>query len=158
MRWQNLRATGIKPQRLLQHLGQIFGVEPAENEGLGQVVYRLNPTSYLSDPWKRTVLQQCQGQTIQNIVKTMYLEELNNGAALVDIGIWKSLFDRTVLTAIRELADEGYINLIAGGENLKDTATTALIGDKSGGSERLEERHRNGDVVPSGQEFVEIPR
>ncbi len=123
MRWQNLRATGIKPQRLLQHLGQIFGVEPAENEGLEQVVYRLNPTSYLSDPWKRTVLQQCQGQTIQNIVKTMYLEELNNGAALVDIGIWKCLFDRSVLTAIRELADEGYINL-NGGENLKDTATT----------------------------------
>ncbi len=158
MRWQNLRATGIKPQRLLQHLGQIFGVAPPENEGLEQVVYRLNPTSYLSDPWKRTVLQQCQGQTIQNIVKTMYLEELNNGAALVDIGIWKSLFDRTVLTAIRELADEGYINLIAGGENLKDTATTALIGDKSEESERLEERHGNGDVVPSGQEVVEIPR
>ncbi len=158
MRWQSFRATGIKPQQWLQHLGELFGVEPAENEGLEQVVYRLNPTSYLSYPWKRTVLQQCHGQTIQNIVKTMYLEELNNGAALVDIGVWKSLFDRTVLTAIRELADEGYINLIAGGENLKDTATTALIGDKSGGSERLEERHRNGDVVPSGQELVEIPR
>ena len=158
MRWQNLRATGIKPQRLLQHLGQIFGVKPAETEGLEQVVYRLNSTSYPSDPWKRIVLQKCHGLTIQNIVKTLYLEELNNGAALVDIGIWKSLFDRTVLTAIRELADEGYINLIAGGENLKDTATTALNRDKSEGSERLEERHRNCDDVLSGPELVEIPR
>ena len=108
----------------MRHLGQICGVDRPENKGLGQIVYRLSPTSYLSDPWKRTVLQQCHGQSIRNIVKTLYLDELRKGAWLVDIGIWKSLFDRTVLTAIRELADEGYICVLAGGENLKDAMTT----------------------------------
>ena len=120
---KNLRTKGLTLQRLLGHLGQIFFYHP-ENEGLQQIVYRRSSARYSSDPWKRAVFQQCHGQSVGNIVNALYLDELRRGAWLVDIGIWKSLFDRTVLTAIRELADEGYIYLSAAGENLTGTATT----------------------------------
>ena len=110
----------LKSPQLMQHLASILGIGHPENEGLKWIVYRLRPISNHSDSWERTIVERCHGQSIPKVVETLYLEELRKGAGLADIGIWKSLFDLTVLAAVNKLADQGYIRLVRGGESWED--------------------------------------
>ena len=52
-------------------------------------------------------------------METLYLYELRNGAWLTDIGLWKTLFDRTVVETVYELARTGYISLLPDAEQMK---------------------------------------
>jgi len=65
------------------------------------------------------IVEKCAGQTISQVVETLYRSELRNGASLVDIGLWKTLFDRTVVKVVYELAQNGYINLVPDAEKMK---------------------------------------
>ena len=51
------------------------------------------------------------GKSINEILEAMFSEELMAGAWMVDIGIWRNLFDQSVVKTIGELADLGYIRL-----------------------------------------------
>ena len=105
-----------------------------ENYNLQWLVYKLRPISDYSDSWEWTIVERCNGKSIRNIVETLYLEELRKGAWLVDIGIWKTLFDREVVATIHELTDKGYIRLLPGAKSWKD-AVPAEPKNKSGISE-----------------------
>ena len=65
------------------------------------------------------IVEQCDGQSIRQVVETLYRYELRNGASLVDIGIWKTLFDRTVVQTVYELAHDGYISLVPDAKTMK---------------------------------------
>ncbi len=41
----------------------------------------------------------------------MFYQEVRAGAWVVDIGIWRNLFDQDVVKTIGELADQGYIRV-----------------------------------------------
>ena len=84
-----------------------IGAGHPQNGDLDLLVYKLRPISRHSSSWEWTIVERCDGQSIEKIVKTLYLDELRKGAALVDIGIWKSLFDRTVVATVYELAYKG---------------------------------------------------
>ena len=75
-------------------------------------------------------------------METLYLDELRKGAGLVDIGIWKTLFDRAVVATVFELADNGYIGLLQGGEPSPDDARM--------GSTRASPRNRVVTVIGGG--------
>ena len=112
--------------QLTSHLTRIFGVRQAEDKSLRSVVYKVKPLSHYSDSWEWTIVEQSNGKTISNIVESLYLEALGNGARLADIGIWKSLFDRTVLAKVYQLADGGYIRLLNDREERQDSVPTSV--------------------------------
>ena len=91
-----------------------------QNVNLDSLVQKVKPISRASGSWEWTIVERCDGQSIRTIVETLYLGELRKGAWLVDIGLWKTLFDRAVVETVYELAHNGYIRLLPGGERRKD--------------------------------------
>lgn len=99
-----------------------IGTGLPQNGNLDSLVQKLRPISRASGSWEWTIVERCDGQSIRKIVETLYLGELRKGAWLVDIGLWKTLFDRAVVETVYELARKGYIRLLPGGESRKDAA------------------------------------
>ena len=120
--------------QLTRQLASISGAGHPENYNLQWLVHKLRPISDYSDSWEWTIVERCNGKSIRKIVETLYLDELRKGAWLVDIGIWKTLFDQAVVATIHELTDKGYICLLPGGQSWKD-AVPAEPKNKSGISE-----------------------
>ncbi len=168
-----------------RHCASIFGAGLPENYNFQRLVYKLRPISHDSNSWECTIVERCNGKSIRKIVETLYLDELKKGAGLVDIGIWKSLFDQSVVATVHELAHHGYICLLPSGESWKDEmpamaknicvngalmeqverqavgARPIPIGDQPGGSERPEERkaHDVATLLPSFPlEFLRLLR
>ena len=83
----------------------------ADDESLNQLVRRVSAKSGISDPWGSAILELGDGRTVHEVVEALYNEELRKGARLVDIGIWTSLFDRSVVVTIGELARRGLLCL-----------------------------------------------
>ena len=52
------------------------------------------------------------GRTVAGIMDVLFCEEVRAGAWMVDIGLWKPLYDRDVVETIYRLAAEGYIRLM----------------------------------------------
>lgn len=104
---------------------------PARNYNLQWLVYKIRPISDHSDSWEWTIVERCNGKSIRKIVETLYFDELRKGAGLVDIGIWKSLFDREVVATIHELTNKGYIRLLPGAKSWQD-AVSAEPKNKNG--------------------------
>ena len=65
----------------------------------------------LTDPWQRMVMELCDGKPVAQILEALYIEQIRAGAATSDIGLWRRLFDQSVLGTLRDLANGGYISL-----------------------------------------------
>ena len=102
---KNVNGTGDTPS-----CAAVRRREPAD-ESLNQLVRRVSGKSGVSDPLGYAILELGDGRTVHEIVQAIYNEELRKGARLVDIGLWKSLFDRSVVETIGELARQGLICL-----------------------------------------------
>ncbi len=76
-----------------------------------QVVYRVKGADEVKDTWKRRIIDLANGKSIDEILDAMFSQEVRAGAWMVDIGIWRNLFDQDVVKTIGELADQGYICL-----------------------------------------------
>jgi len=119
---------------LTRHPPGKFGAAHPENDNFQWFVYKVKPMSQYSDSWEWTIVERCSGKSIRKIVETLYLGELRKGAELVDIGIWKSFFDRAVVATVYELAHRGYIRLVPSRESRRDDAPAkAYTGRRAGG-------------------------
>ena len=76
-----------------------------------QVVYRVKGANEVKDAWERRIIDLADGRPIIEILDALFREEIKAGAWVVDIGIWRSFFDQSVIKTIGELADQGYICL-----------------------------------------------
>ncbi len=99
--------------------GQDIGAGVSQNGNLDLLVNKLRPISRYSGSWEWTIVERCDGQSIRKVVETLYLYELGKGAWLTDIGLWKTLFDRTVVETVYELARTGYISLLPDAEQME---------------------------------------
>ena len=52
-------------------------------------------------------MELADGKSIEQIIEILYREEIRMGAWVVDIGVWKNLFDQCVVKTICELTDGG---------------------------------------------------
>ena len=105
-----------------QHRNTTSDVEPAPSQDIGDglpqngnhnlFIHKLKPIRRNSSSWEWMIVEQFEGQSISQVAETLYLYELRIGASLVDIGIWKSLFDRTVAETVYQLVHNGYISLV----------------------------------------------
>ena len=87
-----------------------MGLVPVSDEITRQVVYRVTEASEVKD-WESRIIELGDGKSIGQIMGILYEEELESGAWMVDIGLWKNLFEQSVVKEIGELADRGYICL-----------------------------------------------
>lgn len=99
--------------------GQGNGAGLLQKSNRDLLIHTLRPLRRHSGRWEQMIVEQCDGQSIRQVVKTLYHYELRNGASLVDIGIWKTLFDRTVVQTVYELAHDGYISLVPDAKTMK---------------------------------------
>ena len=94
---------------LLRKLARKFLAETVVSETAQQLVFRLADPSDLQDTWRRRIIELSDGKSISEITEILYREELKMGAWVVDIGLWKHLFDQGVITTLIELAQSGYV-------------------------------------------------
>ena len=59
-------------------------------------------------PWEKRILDLAGSNSPGRVAEILYRDELDKGAYLADIGIWKTLFDRSVADDIGRLVSEGY--------------------------------------------------
>ncbi len=76
-----------------------------------QLVYRATEASEVKGGWEKRIVELSDGKNIGEITEILYREEVKMGAWIVDIGLWKDIFDQSVIKTIRELTDTGYIYL-----------------------------------------------
>lgn len=100
--------------QLMRTLARMFRLAPANNGITRQLVYRTVAASATQDPWERRIVELAEGRSIGEIIEILYREEIRSGAWAVDIGLWKHLFDQSVVNTMRELASRGHICLIPG--------------------------------------------
>ena len=97
---------------MFDHLARLLAPGPAGGPPDDALVYRERQRPEdPDDSWQRRVLEVCDGRSLGEIKSLMYEEELVAGASVVDIGIWRGLFDRTVQEALLRLIYSGHVRL-----------------------------------------------
>jgi hypothetical protein len=97
--------------------------------GLGQagpgtgewLVYRTEEPGTVADPWERRIAEMGDGRTADKIVEAIWLDEIKAGAWIVDIGLWRGLFDQKVFQTIDELAQRGIIHIVPASARREDS-------------------------------------
>jgi len=97
----------------------MFARNSVGGEATQQVVYRVKGANEVKDIevkdiWEKRIIDLVNGKTIDEILDAMFSQEVRAGAWMVDIGIWRNLFEQDVVKTIGELADRGYISLDLG--------------------------------------------
>lgn len=93
-----------------------------EDFGL-QRVFSADSNIACDDKWGGRLLVLCDGRSVTEVIRILYREELANGAGLTDLGIWKSLFDRSVIQDINSLAQQGFLRV----ESVRHTDTVIKV-------------------------------
>ena len=106
--WQSHRRS---PAQVIAHLARIFSTGPAQDEDLRLLVYRVDGAGPVADPWGKAIFELGDGRTLGDVVDAVYHWELARGGWLLDIGIWKNLFDRSVLDKVFDLVNRGHLRL-----------------------------------------------
>ena len=101
--------------QLITTLKQLFSSVRADDHQLPKRVVRLSTmgpdTGGEHYSWESRIVELSDGRSVGELKETLYREQLMAGASLVDIGVWRGLFDRSVDGAIGELAKKKYIRL-----------------------------------------------
>ena len=82
--------------------------------------------SHIESPWERKIVEVADGRPLTEVIEALYQEQLDRGARLADIGMWKSFFDRRVITAVGDLVHRGVIDMNPNGglERRSELSTT----------------------------------
>jgi len=66
-----------------------------------------------TNAWERRIIELGDRRPLSEIIEILYIDELKAGAWAADIGLWKHLFDRTVVETVATLASKGYLSLVS---------------------------------------------
>ena len=92
----------------------MFTTGPPEDDDIHRLICRVEAINGIPGHWGRSIVEQGDGKSVQEILDVLYNEELAKGAWLSDIGIWRGLFDRCAMETISDLACRGFISLEPG--------------------------------------------
>ena len=90
---------------------QTLLTQPVRSKSAQKFVFRLDLVSAVKDSRMGRILELADGKSVEEIAEVLYAEELRAGAWLVDIGVWRSLFDQDVVKTLNQMADLGYIQM-----------------------------------------------
>ena len=96
---------------MIRYFARILSSRPAQDEDLRVLVYRVEGAGPAADPWGKTIFELGDGRSLGDVVDAVYHWELARGGWLLDIGIWKNLFDRSVLDKVFDLVHRGHLRL-----------------------------------------------
>ncbi len=91
--------------RFVRTLARKFVADPKSHAITRQLVYRVTELSRPKGCWERRIIELGDGKSIGEIIEILYREETQKGAWIVDIALWKGVFDRSVIKTISELAN-----------------------------------------------------
>ena len=97
--------------RMLSAFGRMSGLDTETRKATSQRLYRVREASGTKDDWERRIIGLSNGYPVGEIVETLYREEIKGGAWVVDVGLWKGIFDQSVHKKINELVSRGFIRL-----------------------------------------------
>ena len=109
----------------IKHLTRLFCLGPLSDEASWYLVYR---SEVLPDPvpgWEKRIVELGDGRPLVEIIQVLYQEQLSRGAGLVDVGIWKGLFDCSVTNTINDLANRGVIQIKLGNQSERRNSLSA---------------------------------
>ena len=109
---------------LKKTLARFFSLDLPSNTECRYLVYRAEDTPNPELAWEKRIVELAEGRPVKEIIQVLYQEQLSRGARLVDIGIWKSIFDRSVINTIGDLLDRGVIRMILSGRPGRRNAMT----------------------------------
>ena len=92
---------------------------PAQGKDLRVLVYRVEGAGLVADPWGKAIYELGDGRSLGDVVDAVYHWELARGGWLLDIGIWKNLFDRSVLDKVFDLVHRGHLRLMPAWEHIE---------------------------------------
>ena len=92
-------------------LGRMFGFDGAGHDNNRWLAHGAREASRVPDAWERRIVELSDGRPVAEIIEILYLEEVKAGAWAADIGLWKRIFDRSVVGTIGALATKGDIRL-----------------------------------------------
>ena len=91
--------------------GRVSGLGRECREASSQRLYRVSEARGIKDAWEIRVIELIDGKPMGEIIETLYREEIKAGAWLVDVGLWKDIFDQSVVKTINQLAGRGLVRL-----------------------------------------------
>ena len=97
--------------RMACALARILGPDAATQEVAQKLAHRVGDINSATNAWERRILELGDGKRVTDIVEILFREESRSGAWVVDIGLWKSLFDWRVLETVADLALRGHVRL-----------------------------------------------
>jgi sulfate adenylyltransferase len=97
--------------QIIRRLSQILSSKSAPVGTRERRAFRLRGPDAAASLWERRIVELSDDRPLSEIIQVMYREELDKGAWLADIGIWKPLFDQSVIDTLVSLADRGFISL-----------------------------------------------
>ena len=77
-----------------------------------QLVCRSRDAQPQTNAWERRIIDLSDGRPLFEIMEVLYIDELKAGAWSADIGLWKHLFDRSVVETVLALAGRGCLSLV----------------------------------------------
>lgn len=98
--------------RLARILTRLISLQRKEGHALPRShVFRLIEAQQVEDQWFRRIIEQADGKLIGEMAEKLYREELEQGAWLADIGLWKERFEQELVQAVGNLAALGHLHL-----------------------------------------------
>ena len=101
--------------RLASGLARRFGLSAVSHGTKRQLVCRSRDAQAQTNAWERRIIKVSDGRPLSEIIETLYIDELKAGAWAADIGLWKHLFDRSVIETVHTLVSRGYLSLVSDG-------------------------------------------
>ncbi len=92
-------------------LARRFGLSAVSDETKRRLVCRSRDAHVQTNSWERRIVELSDGRPLSEIIETLYIDELRAGAWAADIGLWKHLFDRSVIETVHTLASRGCLSL-----------------------------------------------
>ena len=89
-------------------------VGPRHRDIRSHRAYRAGSAAGLDDHWETRIAALSDGRSVADIVEELFKEEAMAGAWLVDIALWRSIFEQSVTRTVDGLARRGYIFLTPG--------------------------------------------
>ena len=80
----------------------------------GHRAYRVRSRLELGDPWENRIVALSDGRPVSGIVDELFRQEALAGAWVVDIALWRGIFEQSVTRSVDALAGKGYIFLTRG--------------------------------------------
>lgn len=111
-----------------KNLSRFFFFDHQRAVSSWRMVSRFEATLSVEHPWQQRIVELADGRPLREVIEVLYQEQLDRGARLTDLGMWKSLFDRQVTAAAGDLVHRGVIDLNSNG-NLERRSELSTAGE-----------------------------